>query len=88
MRAAALLAFADAVDERGEELARLDSLDNGSPLHEMRNDIGLATSQIRYLAGLALEVRGRTMPETPAGCTTPCTSRSAWSPGSSRSTTR
>ena len=65
LRAAALLAFADAVAERGEELARLDSLDNGSPLHEMRNDIGLATSQIRYMAGLALEVRGRTMPETP-----------------------
>ena len=65
MRAAALLAFADAVEERGEELAQLDSLDNGSPLHEMRNDIGLATSQIRYMAGLALEVRGRTMPETP-----------------------
>ena len=65
LRAAALLAFADAVEERGEELAQLDSLDNGSPLHEMRNDIGLATSQIRYMAGLALEVRGRTMPETP-----------------------
>ena len=64
MRAAALLAFADAIAERGDELARLDSLDNGSPLHEMRNDIGLATSQVRYLAGLALEVRGRTMPET------------------------
>lgn len=64
-RAAALLAFAGKVAERGEELARLDSLDNGSPLHEMRNDIGLATSQVRYLAGLALEVRGRTMPETP-----------------------
>jgi acyl-CoA reductase-like NAD-dependent aldehyde dehydrogenase len=65
MRAAALTAFADTVAERGDELARLDSLDNGSPLHEMRNDIGLATSQLRYMAGLALEVRGRTMPETP-----------------------
>ncbi len=65
MRATALAAFADAVAERGDELARLDSLDNGSPLHEMRNDIGLATSQLRYMAGLALEVRGRTMPETP-----------------------
>lgn len=65
MRAAALLAFAEAIAERGDELARLDSLDNGSPLHEMRNDVGLATSQIGYLAGLALEVRGRTMPETP-----------------------
>ena len=88
MRAAAVLAFADALAEHGEELARLDSLDNGSPLHEMRNDIGLATSQIRYLAGLAPEVRGRTMPETPAGSTTRCVSRSAWSPGSSRSITR
>jgi betaine-aldehyde dehydrogenase len=65
MRAAALLAFADKVAERGEELARLDSLDNGSPLHEMRNDIGLATSQVRYMAGLALEIRGWTMPQTP-----------------------
>lgn len=65
LRAAALLAFADAVAARGEELARLDSLDNGSPLHEMRNDIGLATSQLRYMAGLALEIRGRTMPQTP-----------------------
>jgi betaine-aldehyde dehydrogenase len=64
-RAAALLAFADVVAARGEELSRLDSVDNGSPLHEMRNDIGLATSQVRYMAGLALEVRGRTMPETP-----------------------
>jgi len=64
-RAAALLAFAEKVAERGEELARLDSLDNGSPLHEMRNDIGLATSQVRYMAGLALEIRGWTMPQTP-----------------------
>jgi len=52
LRAAALLAFADTIEERGAELARLDSVDNGSPLHEMRNDIGLATS-------------GATMPETP-----------------------
>ena len=49
LRAAALLAFADTVAERGEELARLDSLDNGSPLHEMRNDIGLARTHIGLL---------------------------------------
>jgi len=34
-------------------------VDNGSPLHEMRNDIGLATSQMRYLAGLTRSAAGR-----------------------------
>ncbi len=64
-RAAALLAFADAVQQRGEELALLDATDNGSPLRDMRNDVAIAVSQIRYLAGLVLEVRGQTMPSGP-----------------------
>jgi betaine-aldehyde dehydrogenase len=61
-RAAALTRLADAVERRGDELARLDSIDNGSPLHEMRRDIGTATSQLRYFAGLALQLRGQTIP--------------------------
>jgi acyl-CoA reductase-like NAD-dependent aldehyde dehydrogenase len=64
-RAAALLAFADAVQQRGEELALLDATDNGSPLRDMRNDVAIAVNQIRYLAGLVLEVRGQTMPSGP-----------------------
>jgi acyl-CoA reductase-like NAD-dependent aldehyde dehydrogenase len=64
-RAAALLAFADAVQQRGEELALLDATDNGSPLRDMRNDVAIAVNQIRYLAGLVLEVRGQTMPGGP-----------------------
>ena len=37
LRAAALLAFADAITQRGEELARLDSVDNGSPLQDRKS---------------------------------------------------
>jgi betaine-aldehyde dehydrogenase len=63
-RAGYLFRFADAVQERGEELARLDSLDNGSPLHEMRNDVGAATGMMRYFAGLVLEIQGSTVPSS------------------------
>lgn len=64
-RARLLRVFADAVEERAEELAMLDSLDNGSPLREMRNDVNIAVNQIRYLCGLVLESRGQTLPDTP-----------------------
>jgi acyl-CoA reductase-like NAD-dependent aldehyde dehydrogenase len=55
-------ALADALDEHGEELAVLDTLDNGTPLKVMRNDYKLAVEQLRYFAGLALQIRGDTIP--------------------------
>ncbi len=61
-RARLLFAFADAVEARRDELARLDSTDNGSPLKDMGNDVTIAVTQIRYMAGLALELKGETMP--------------------------
>jgi acyl-CoA reductase-like NAD-dependent aldehyde dehydrogenase len=61
-RAAALLRLADVVERRAEELAAIDSADNGSPIREMRNDVRIATSQVRYFAGLALMARGETIP--------------------------
>jgi acyl-CoA reductase-like NAD-dependent aldehyde dehydrogenase len=61
-RAAALLRLADVVERRAEELAAIDSADNGSPIREMRNDVRIATSQVRYFAGLALMGRGETIP--------------------------
>jgi len=64
-RAALVRRFADAIEARADELATLDSLDNGSPLREMRNDVIIATSQLRYFAGVALESRGQTLPESP-----------------------
>jgi betaine-aldehyde dehydrogenase len=61
-RAAALLALADAVLNHGEELAWIDTLDNGSPIAVMRNDYLMAVEQLRYFAGLALQLRGQTLP--------------------------
>jgi betaine-aldehyde dehydrogenase len=61
-RAAALAALADVVLAHGEELAWLDTLDNGSPIAVMRNDYLMAAEQLRYFAGLALQLRGQTLP--------------------------
>jgi betaine-aldehyde dehydrogenase len=61
-RAAAVRAIADMVEEHADELAGLDVADNGSPVSEMRNDSGLAAFMLRYFAGLALELRGQTIP--------------------------
>ena len=61
-RAAALAALAEAVQRHGDELAWIDTLDNGSPIGVMRNDYRLAVEQLRYFAGLALQLRGQTLP--------------------------
>lgn len=63
-RAAAINAVAAAIEANGDELAYIDTLDNGSPLHEMRRDIAIAAYQLRYFAGLVLEVTGKTVPTT------------------------
>jgi betaine-aldehyde dehydrogenase len=64
-RAACLLKLADAIAADGERLAGLDVIDNGSPLHEMRKDVGVSVGQLRYFAGLALHARGETLPSAP-----------------------
>jgi betaine-aldehyde dehydrogenase len=61
-RARRLLALADAVEHHGEELAWIDTVDNGSPIAVMRNDYGIAVELLRYFAGLALQIRGETLP--------------------------
>jgi betaine-aldehyde dehydrogenase len=61
-RAERVLALARHIADHGEELARLDVIDNGSPIREMRKDVGIATSWMRHFAGLALHVRGETIP--------------------------
>jgi acyl-CoA reductase-like NAD-dependent aldehyde dehydrogenase len=57
-----LRGIADTVEEHGEELAMLDTLDTGTPLRWLRGDIALAVSELRYYAGLALQLRGETVP--------------------------
>jgi acyl-CoA reductase-like NAD-dependent aldehyde dehydrogenase len=61
-RAKLVADLADAIEEVGEELAILDTVDNGTPLRVMRNDYRLAVEQLRFFAGLAPTVRGETIP--------------------------
>lgn len=61
-RAEALNGLAALIDEHAEELALLDVADNGSPIREMRTDVKVASTQLRYFAGLVLQVRGETVP--------------------------
>ncbi|HKI56526.1 MAG TPA: aldehyde dehydrogenase family protein [Trueperaceae bacterium] len=58
-----LTRVADAIEAHADELAELETLDNGKPLRESRRgDIPLAANHFRYFAGLAPTVGGRTVP--------------------------
>lgn len=59
-RATCILDFADRIEKDRERLLLLDVRDNGSPISEMKIDIDVGVTQLRYFAGLALEVRGDT----------------------------
>lgn len=60
-RAACLTRLAEVIERRGEELARIDTIDNGSLLREMRKDAAAAARRLRHYAGLALQLRGETI---------------------------
>jgi len=64
-RAALLVKLADQVDAHAAELAMLDVTDNGSPIREMRGDARVGAAFLRYFAGLALQLRGETIPSEP-----------------------
>jgi phenylacetaldehyde dehydrogenase len=52
--------LADLVEEHGEELAELESLDNGKPVSVARAaDVPLAADLFRYMAGWATKLDGR-----------------------------
>jgi acyl-CoA reductase-like NAD-dependent aldehyde dehydrogenase len=55
-------ALADRIEEHADELAMLDVTENGSPIREMRADAYTGAAALRYFAGLALELRGQTIP--------------------------
>jgi acyl-CoA reductase-like NAD-dependent aldehyde dehydrogenase len=61
-RARCSLRLADLIAEHADELALLDVTENGSPIREMRNDANIAIGTLRYFAGLALELKGDTIP--------------------------
>lgn len=59
-RARILWKVADLIEERAEEFARMDTLNNGKPLRESRYDVSDAVNQFRYYAGLCTKPQGQT----------------------------
>ncbi|MGH8011406.1 MAG: aldehyde dehydrogenase family protein, partial [Candidatus Binataceae bacterium] len=65
-RTRALLKIADLIEKNGEELAELETLDNGKALWESKNvDIPFAAETFRYYAGFATKIYGETNPSEP-----------------------
>lgn len=62
-RADLLWRLAQLVEENADELARLETLDNGKPWFESRKvDLSMVVGTFRYFAGLADKVQGETIP--------------------------
>ncbi|WP_232726219.1 aldehyde dehydrogenase family protein [Bacillus sp. FJAT-42315] len=59
-RAAYLHKIADKIDEKAEELAQLETMDNGKPLREAGFDMGDAAACFRYYAGMITQPDGQT----------------------------
>lgn len=61
-RSRALHRYADAIDERGADLARLETIGNGKPIRETTVQVRFASKLLRYYAGLADKVVGEVVP--------------------------
>jgi betaine-aldehyde dehydrogenase len=69
-RATALLGLADAIDERADEIARLEALGAGKPLSAVRNDeLPVMADNLRFFAGAARCLEGRAAGEYMEGYT-------------------
>jgi len=63
VRSRLMYKLADLMEENKEELAQLETLDNGKPIRETLNvDVPLAIEHLRYYAGWATKVTGQTIP--------------------------
>jgi acyl-CoA reductase-like NAD-dependent aldehyde dehydrogenase len=58
-----MLALADALDERAEEIAQIESLDNGKPVGLAEHvDLAGAVRHLRYFAGWPTKIEGGVLP--------------------------
>jgi len=60
-----LIRIAQALRERVEELATLESRDNGKPLRQARTDVQVAARYFEFFAGVADKIMGNTIPLGP-----------------------
>ncbi|KEK24615.1 aldehyde dehydrogenase family protein [Bacillus gaemokensis] len=65
-RAHLIYKLADLIDENKEELAQIESLDNGKPYKQaLEDDIAGTVDHFRYYAGWATKILGQTIPISP-----------------------
>jgi acyl-CoA reductase-like NAD-dependent aldehyde dehydrogenase len=57
--------MAQALRDRAEELATLESRDNGKPLRQSRTDVQVAARYFEFFAGIADKIMGETIPLGP-----------------------
>jgi betaine-aldehyde dehydrogenase len=57
-----LVELAAAIGEDAESLAYLDTVDSGSPIRAMRQDVAAAQFSVEFFAGLAFNWNGRSVP--------------------------
>jgi acyl-CoA reductase-like NAD-dependent aldehyde dehydrogenase len=66
-RQKALFRLGDLILAHGDELARLETLDNGKPIFESRQiDVPMVANCFHYFAGWATKLAGETLPVNPA----------------------
>src|ERR687883_2071381 len=68
-RAEILLKLADLIDEHAEELAKLESTNVGKPLSYARDELPVCSDNIRYFAGAARVLEGKSAGEYMRGYT-------------------
>src|SRR4051812_481193 len=57
-----MIRIAQAIRDRAEELAQLESRDNGKPLKQARTDVQVAARYFEFFAGVADKIMGHTIP--------------------------
>jgi acyl-CoA reductase-like NAD-dependent aldehyde dehydrogenase len=60
-----MMRMAQRIRERAEELATLESRDNGKPLRQARTDVQVAARYFEFFAGIADKIMGHTIPLGP-----------------------
>ncbi|GAC1535148.1 MAG: aldehyde dehydrogenase [Herpetosiphon sp.] len=63
-RARVMYRIAGAIEQHMDELAEVESRDNGKPLREVRAELANIVRYFEYFAGMCQNVLGETMPET------------------------
>jgi acyl-CoA reductase-like NAD-dependent aldehyde dehydrogenase len=61
-RSSLMNSLAELIKSNGDELAELESLDNGKPLAMAKGDIAATVNHLRYYAGWPTKIEGETIP--------------------------